>query len=126
MKRMTWLLVAVTLGCASCAAPSGERPTKKESAPAPATQLSWRVSQLAGINGDSDVLQGGGTDDTQVLQAALDGLAKAGGGELLVAGPAWSRAFSTRATLSFAARAGGPASIWPAVPTRRCCATPRT
>lgn len=42
------------------------------------------VSQLPGIHGNSNVVTGGGTDDTAVLQTALNTLTSNGGGVLIV------------------------------------------
>lgn len=46
------------------------------------------ASTLPGIHLNSNVETGGGTDDTDVLQAALDALHSAGGGELVIDGAA--------------------------------------
>ncbi len=42
------------------------------------------ASTLSGIHSDSNLTSGGGTDDTAVLQSAIDTLASEGGGELIL------------------------------------------
>lgn len=51
-----------------------------------ATPYTIYSSQLPGIHADSDIDTGGGTDDTAILQTALDTLHTLGGGTLVIEG----------------------------------------